>query len=89
MKTRKTPMRRCVGCMESKPKNSMIRVACYEGELTVDPTGRAPGRGVYLCRDSKCMALARKKKALQRNLHVELSEEQLDRVFEELAQYEE
>ena len=80
-------MRRCIGCMESKPKNALIRVACYEGKLTIDPTGKAPGRGVYLCRDEKCMALAKKKKALQRNLQVELSGEEIDKVFEELAQY--
>ena len=46
MKNKKIPMRRCVGCMESKPKNSMIRIACYEGEISIDPAGKAKGRGV-------------------------------------------
>ena len=82
-------MRRCIGCMESKPKNTMLRIACYEGKLTVDPTGRAPGRGVYLCKNAECMAKAKKKKALQRSLHVELSGEEINKVFEEIAQYEE
>ena len=54
MKTKKIPMRRCAGCMESKPKQEMTRIAFYEGKLTVDLTGRALGRGVYLCRRS-CM----------------------------------
>lgn len=89
MKTRKTPMRRCIGCMESKPKNELVRIACYEGKLTVDTTGRAPGRGVYLCKDPKCVALAKKKKAFQRSLRAELSGEEIDRVCEELTQYEE
>ena len=40
------PMRRCVGCMESKPKNELIRIAGYENEVTLDLTGRAKGRGV-------------------------------------------
>ena len=83
-------MRRCIGCMESKPKESLIRIACHDGKLTVDPTGKAPGRGVYLCKGSAdCIALAKKKKALQRNLHAEVSAEELDRIFEEIAQYEE
>lgn len=81
-------MRRCVGCMESKPKNELIRVACYEGEVTVDPSGRAKGRGVYLCKDAKCMDLAKKKRALQRNFEVEIAAEQLDRVFQELKEHE-
>ena len=89
MKTRKTPMRRCIGCMESKPKNELIRIACYEGKLTLDETGRAPGRGVYLCKSGKCAAIAKKKKALQRSLHVELDSTETEKVFEELMQYEE
>ena len=43
---KKTPMRRCVGCMTSKPKNELTRIACYEGEVHVDPSGKAKGRGV-------------------------------------------
>ena len=83
-------MRRCIGCMESKPKESLIRIACHEGKLTVDPTGKAPGRGVYLCKGSAgCIAQAKKKKALQKSLHAEVSPEELDRIFEEIAQYEE
>ena len=88
MKTRKTPMRRCIGCMESKPKNELIRIACFDGKLSVDASGKAPGRGVYLCRNADCRALAKKKKALQRNLHAELSGEAIDKLFEELEQYE-
>ena len=89
MKTRKPPMRRCIGCMESKPKGNLIRVAYYDGELSVDPTGKADGRGVYICKDAKCMALAKKKKALQRNLRAELTPEQIEKIFEELKAYEE
>lgn len=88
MKSKKIPMRRCAGCMESKPKNSMIRVACYEGEVTVDPSGKANGRGVYLCANEACMTKARKKRALQRNFEIEISPEKLDEIFQELAQYE-
>ena len=88
LKNKKIPMRRCVGCMESKPKNSLIRVACYEGEITVDPTGKAKGRGVYMCPDRACMEKARKKRSLQRNFEIEISAETMERIFQELEQHE-
>ena len=81
-------MRRCIGCMESKPKGSLIRIACYEDELTLDPTGKAKGRGVYLCKDTKCLEMAKKKRAMQRSFGRELSPEQLDRIYQELEAYE-
>ena len=88
MKTKKVPMRRCVGCMVSKPKRELIRiVAAPEGGLLVDATGKANGRGVYLCPDKNCFALARKRKAITRGLEINATEEELDRVFEELSGY--
>ena len=87
-KTKNKPMRRCIGCMESKPKNDLIRIAYYEGVLSVDPTGKAKGRGVYLCKNSECMQKAIKRKAFQRSLKTELSQEQLDKIVEELTAYE-
>ena len=88
MKNKKIPMRRCVGCMESKPKNQLIRVACYNNDITVDLTGKAKGRGVYLCKSKKCMELALKKRALQRNFKMEISAEIADRIFQELMEHE-
>ncbi|MCQ4636542.1 YlxR family protein [Anaerovorax odorimutans] len=86
--TRKVPMRRCVGCMESKPKKELIRIAGYEGTVTLDPTGKAKGRGVYLCPSSECLEKAKKKKALARSLGMELSEEQLSQLFKDIEAYE-
>lgn len=85
MKTKKTPMRRCVGCMESKPKRQLIRIISKDGSLNIDTTGKANGRGVYLCQDTECLLKARKRKAISRSLDVEISEQELDKLFEELA----
>ena len=74
--------------MESKPKKDLIRIACYEGNVSVDPVGKAKGRGVYLCPDRECMEKARKKRALQRNFEIEISEEDINAVFTELEKYE-
>ena len=85
MKKHKIPMRRCIGCMESKPKEELIRIACYEEKLTIDSDGRAKGRGVYLCKGNpECMEKARKKRALQRNFEGKPSQSEIDRVFAEL-----
>lgn len=81
LKKFKTPMRRCIGCMESKPQKELYRIAFYEGEMTADLTGRAKGRGVYLCHDPACFARAKKKRAFQRNFGTGISEEEIDRVY--------
>lgn len=74
--------------MESKDKNQLIRIAWYDGRLSVDPTGKAKGRGVYLCKNISCLEKARKRKALQRSLQAEIPEEELNRIYEELEEYE-
>lgn len=81
-------MRRCVGCMESKTKGELIRIAGYEGNISIDLTGKAKGRGVYLCPDVDCFEKAQKRKAISRNLDMEIKAEQLQNLFEELKKYE-
>lgn len=77
-------MRRCIGCMESKPKQELIRIACYEGKLSVDPVGKAKGRGVYLCKNPDCVAQAKKKNALQRNFKQNFAGETVEQIFQEI-----
>jgi predicted RNA-binding protein YlxR (DUF448 family) len=38
------------------------------GHIAIDPTGRAPGRGAYLCRDASCWDAASRKRALEHAL---------------------
>lgn len=88
-KTRKDPMRRCVGCMESKPKKELVRiVATPENQLKLDFSGKANGRGVYLCPTNQCISMAKKKKAVSRELEREIDPLELEKIFEELAIYE-
>ena len=76
MKPRKTPMRMCVGCREMKEKKSLIRVVrSPEGEVSLDPTGKRPGRGAYVCREGECLRKALKQKQLERQLQVTLTED--------------
>lgn len=84
MKNKKVPMRKCIGCMESKPKKDLIRIANWEGNITVDFTGKAKGRGVYLCNNPECIEKAKKKNALQRSFQMNIDEATRERIFEEL-----
>ena len=76
MKVKKIPMRMCTGCMEMKPKKDLIRVVKNkEGELSMDLTGKKPGRGAYVCKDVVCLEKSFKTKRLSRNLETAISEE--------------
>ena len=49
--TRRVPLRTCVACGSKTEKGSLVRiVAPRQGSVEVDVTGRANGRGAYLCR---------------------------------------
>ena len=64
---KKIPMRQCLGCREMKPKRELVRaVKSPEGEVSLDFTGKKPGRGAYVCRSTECLARAVKSKALAR-----------------------
>ena len=81
-KKRKIPMRMCVGCREMKPKSELMRVVKpQEGDCAIDRTGKAPGRGAYVCEDAECLKKAQKTHALERALEAKID----DVVFEQLA----
>jgi len=64
---KKIPMRRCLGCGVSKPKRELIRIVrTGAGEIFVDPTGKANGRGAYLCRDEQCLQKAVRSRKLEK-----------------------
>lgn len=76
MKPRKIPMRMCVGCREMKEKKELIRVVrSPEGEVSLDPVGKKPGRGAYVCRNADCLKRAIRQKQLERQLDVTLPPE--------------
>jgi predicted RNA-binding protein YlxR (DUF448 family) len=67
------PERSCAGCRRSAPKRELVRLVLPgnpAATVAVDLSGRRPGRGAYLCRETAlaCLALARKRRALPRAL---------------------
>ena len=86
MKTRKIPMRMCVGCREMKPKKELLRVVrSPEGEISFDLTGRKPGRGAYVCHSSECLLRAIKQKQLERTFSAPISDEVRDALTAQIA----
>ncbi len=87
MKPRKIPMRMCVGCREMKPKKELIRVArSPEGAVSLDPSGKKPGRGAYVCYNVECLRRALKQKQLDRALESKLDEQANQQLTETLQQ---
>ena len=66
-KTKNIPMRMCIACREMIPKQEMPRVVRNaEGEISLDPTGKAPGRGAYICGSQDCLKKLGGKKLLNK-----------------------
>ncbi len=85
MKTRKTPLRMCLGCSEMKPKKELVRVVkSKEGEISLDLTGKKPGRGAYICKSAECFSKARKSRRFEKTFSCKIDEELYDAMEREL-----
>ena len=83
MKKRRIPLRTCVVTREQFPKNELLRVVRDNvGNVTVDETGKANGRGAYLKKDKEVLEKARKTKILEKHLECEIEESVYDKIKE-------
>lgn len=88
-KTKKTPLRKCLGCGEMKTKKELVRlVRSPEGEVSLDLTGRKPGRGAYICPCLSCLQEARKARRAERAFSCAIDASVYDRMEEEMKQRE-
>ena len=82
---KKQPERKCIGCGEKKSKQEFIRVVrTPEGSVILDTTGKASGRGAYLCPSVKCFGKVRKAKRLEYTLNCQVTEETYQTIEEEI-----
>lgn len=73
---KKIPLRRCIGCFESKPKGELCRIVKKtEGDIVIDKTGKINGRGAYICYDIKCLEKAIKAKRFEKEFDTKISDE--------------
>ena len=98
MRQKKIPMRKCTGCGEMKPKKELVRGVkapdkkdddgnvISQGEVSLDLTGKKPGRGAYVCKSTDCLKLARKARRFERAFSCKIPEEVFDAMEKELSQ---
>lgn len=85
MNNKKVSLRRCTGCGSMMNKKDMIRVIkTKENEIFLDLTGKAAGRGAYVCKSVDCLSLCKDKKKLNRAFSQEIPDEVYNSLIEEL-----
>ena len=86
MKQKQIPMRKCTGCGEQKPKKELVRVVkTPDGEVLLDLTGKASGRGAYICNNAECLKKARKSKRIDRTFEMTIPDEIYVKMEEEIS----
>lgn len=100
MKQKKIPMRKCIGCNEMKPKRDLARVVkapdkkdengeiLEKGDLSLDLSGKMPGRGAYVCKSTECLEKAIKAKRFERAFQRQIPDEIFNGIKEELKNFE-
>ena len=62
------PQRTCIGCNIKKDKKDFIRIVKdNQNNISIDRTGKANGRGAYICDSLECLEKAIKSKRLERS----------------------
>lgn len=88
MTKKKVPFRTCIGCGEVKPKKELLRIVRTPNrEIDFDPTGKASGRGAYMCPKKDCLDLAVKKKRFSVALEVPESEKEIEKLAVALSEH--
>jgi predicted RNA-binding protein YlxR (DUF448 family) len=84
---RKSPARTCVGCGASRDKRDLVRIVrSPEGDVSVDGSGKANGRGAYLCPRHECFDTAAEKRRITHSLKTNLKDDDVDRLRREFAE---
>ncbi len=80
----KKPQRMCIACRTIKGKGDLIRLVINRtGEAALDPSGKLPGRGAYVCRSGDCFETAIRSNRLQKEWKRPLDQETLQRLIDE------
>ncbi len=83
----KEKIRMCIVCRGQSDKKTLLRIVKNkEGEIFVDKSGKANGRGAYVCKDKQCYDKLCKQKALNRAFKCEVAQEIYKKIGEEFEQ---
>lgn len=85
-KSSKISLRMCMACRKNKPKEQLIRVVKQKsGTIFIDETGKADGRGAYVCNNLECLNLLQKKRGLERSFRCKIDNLIYDDLKKELV----
>lgn len=80
------PQRTCIVCREQKDKSELVRIVKNsEGVVLADESGKAAGRGAYVCKCRDCVEQLVKKRALNRAFKTQLPAEVYEKLGEALG----
>ena len=85
MTEKKVPMRTCIACRACKPKRELVRIVKSGDNIFADFTGKANGRGAYVCNDAGCIAKLKKQKGLNRAFACQVDDAVYDAVLEAIV----
>lgn len=100
MKPKKVPLRKCTGCNEMKQKKELVRVVkapdkkdengqiIAKGQVALDLSGKMPGRGAYVCKNTECLEKAIKARRFERAFSCKIPPEVYEKMQKELEQNE-
>lgn len=82
------PTRTCVACRRARNKRELVRlVRSPAGAVVVDETGRAPGRGAYLCAEQPCWERAVQRRILHHALRTTLDPANAEQLLAHAGRY--
>ena len=73
--TKRMPLRKCIACNQMKEKNELVRIVKCGAVAAIDLSGKADGRGCYVCKNADCMALAKKHRKVSRAFKMQVSDD--------------
>ena len=83
MSEKKTPLRMCMACRQRKNKKEMLRIVKNESGVHLDFSGKAEGRGAYLCNSEECLKKLLRYKLVNKTFSCDAGEEVYARIEEE------
>lgn len=78
-------LRMCAVCRNKFPKEELTRFVAKDGLLVIDRTGKADGRGCYLCSNEKCLSKAIKTNIVCKSLKVSVDKQAFEKLISEYA----
>ena len=80
---KKVPIRTCIVCRTAFPKKELNRIVKSGEEIFLEKTGKANGRGAYICSNPECLKKLQKTKALNRVFSCEVDQSVYEKIAEE------